>query len=202
MPVRAQGCLKYAYTNPQGTQQGYLAHKKQRHTPALGSQGGAVSYDRCSPVGSPLDPGDQPLSGASRVPILGLQVGRPIPPHKAMANPPITRVHVSRTSLSNLKTGEERIQMNPDRVWSLPTPLGAIGALMNRVLQPRPLVVLGLNVWMGTAAGADELVEIQKIPPRTNAHPLLLSTSLEHKRSNKTGHAYDPSCRSFFGDTI
>ena len=29
---------------------------------------------------------------------------------------------------------------------------------MNRLLQPRPLVVLGLNVWMGTAAGADELV--------------------------------------------
>ena len=25
---------------------------------------------------------------------------------------------------------------------------------MNRALQPRPLVVLGLNVWMGTAAGA------------------------------------------------
>ena len=39
-------------------------------------------------------------------------------------------------------------------------PIGAIGALMNRVLQPRPLIVLGLNVWMGTAAGADELVEI------------------------------------------
>ena len=38
---------------------------------------------------------------------------------------------------------------------------GAIGALMNRVRQPHPLVVLGLNVWMGTAAGADELVEIQ-----------------------------------------
>ena len=36
--------------------------------------------------------------------------------------------------------------------------IGAIGALMNRVLQPRPLVVLGLNVWMGTAAGADELL--------------------------------------------
>ena len=31
---------------------------------------------------------------------------------------------------------------------------------MNRVLQPRPLVVLGPNVWMGTAAGADELVEV------------------------------------------
>jgi hypothetical protein len=31
---------------------------------------------------------------------------------------------------------------------------------MNRVLQPRPLVVLGLNVGMGTAAGADELVEV------------------------------------------
>ena len=38
--------------------------------------------------------------------------------------------------------------------------IGAIGALMNRVLQPRPLVVLGLTVWMGTAAGADELVEV------------------------------------------
>ena len=38
--------------------------------------------------------------------------------------------------------------------------IGAIGALMNRVRQPRPLVVLGLNVWVGTAAGADELVEI------------------------------------------
>ena len=37
---------------------------------------------------------------------------------------------------------------------------GAIGALMNIVLQPRPLLVLGLNVWMGTDAGADELVEI------------------------------------------
>ena len=32
--------------------------------------------------------------------------------------------------------------------------IGAIGALMNRVLQPRPLVVRGLNVWMGTAAGS------------------------------------------------
>jgi hypothetical protein len=39
-------------------------------------------------------------------------------------------------------------------------PIGAIEALMNRVLQPRPLVVLGLNVWMGTAAGADEPVEV------------------------------------------
>ena len=26
--------------------------------------------------------------------------------------------------------------------------IGAIGALMNRVLQPRLLVVLGLNVWV------------------------------------------------------
>ena len=32
---------------------------------------------------------------------------------------------------------------------------------MNRVLQPRPLVVLGLNVWMGTAAEADELVGLR-----------------------------------------
>ena len=29
---------------------------------------------------------------------------------------------------------------------------------MNRVLQPRQLVVLGLNVWMGTAAGAESIV--------------------------------------------
>ena len=39
--------------------------------------------------------------------------------------------------------------------------IGAIGALMNRVRQPHPLIVLGLNVWMGTAAGADELVGIE-----------------------------------------
>ena len=47
------------------------------------------------------------------------------------------------------------------------TPIGAIGALMNRALQPRPLVVLGLNVWMGTAAGADELVGLE-VPNRSN----------------------------------
>jgi len=46
--------------------------------------------------------------------------------------------------------------------------IGAIGALMDRVIQPRPLIVLGLNVWMGTAAGADELVEI---PTDASAHP-------------------------------
>ena len=62
----------------------------------------------------------------------------------------------------------------------------AIGALMNRVRQPRPLVVLGLNVWMGTAAGADELLEISTDasdysgPRRT---PFFLSTSLEQKTS-------------------
>jgi len=31
---------------------------------------------------------------------------------------------------------------------------------MNRVRQPRTLIVLGLNAEMGTAAGADELVEV------------------------------------------
>ena len=64
--------------------------------------------------------------------------------------------------------------------------IGAIGALMNRVHQPRTLVVLGLNAGMGTAAGADELVEIPtdaERPHRTKAHPLHLSTSLEQKRS-------------------
>jgi hypothetical protein len=52
-----------------------------------------------------------------------------------------------------------------------PEAIGAIGALMNRVLQPRPLVFLGLNVWMGTAAGADELVEIpaQNSPTESGA---------------------------------
>ena len=55
--------------------------------------------------------------------------------------------------------------------------IGAIGALLNIVLQPRPLVVLGLNVWMGTDARADELVEIPtgaERPHRIKAHPLLL----------------------------
>ena len=48
---------------------------------------------------------------------------------------------------------------------------------MNIVLQPRPLIVLGLNVWMGTDAGADELVEIPTDAERlfrTKTHPLLL----------------------------
>ena len=38
--------------------------------------------------------------------------------------------------------------------------IGAIGALRNRVHQPRTLLVLGHNAGMGTAAGADELVEV------------------------------------------
>ena len=71
---------------------------------------------------------------------------------------------------------------------------------MDRVQQPRTLVVLGLNVGMSTAAGADELVEFPasaERPHRTKAHPLHLSTSLEQKRKrakqSKTGRAYDPS---------
>ena len=50
---------------------------------------------------------------------------------------------------------------------------------MDRVLQPRPLVVLGLNVWMGTAAGADELVEVpyRKSRPGPRRTPFFLSTS-------------------------
>ena len=46
-----------------------------------------------------------------------------------------------------------------------PDPIGAIAALMNIVHQPRTLLVRGLNAGMGTAAGADELVEIP-----TDAH--------------------------------
>ena len=55
---------------------------------------------------------------------------------------------------------------------------------MNRVHQPLTLVVLGRNAGMGTAAGADELVEIPyrcNQLTRTKAHHLHLSTSLEHK---------------------
>ena len=44
--------------------------------------------------------------------------------------------------------------------------IGAIGALMNIVHQPRTLVVLGLNAGMGTAAEADELAEIPTRPWR------------------------------------
>ena len=58
---------------------------------------------------------------------------------------------------------------------------------MNIVLQPRPLLVLGLNVWMGTDAGADELVEIpaqnslavKALPtPFLQAHVMHRNTSL------------------------
>ena len=54
--------------------------------------------------------------------------------------------------------------------------VGAIAALMKRVRQPRPLVVLGLNVWMGTAAEADELVEVpyREFRPGPRRAPLLL----------------------------
>ena len=53
---------------------------------------------------------------------------------------------------------------------------------MNRVLQPRPLVVLGLNVWMGTAAGADELVEVPYIiPPENRSGQDILTGSVTSK---------------------
>ena len=47
----------------------------------------------------------------------------------------------------------------PPRTLSVEV-IGAIGALMNRVHQPRTLLVRGRNAGVGTAAGADELVEI------------------------------------------
>ena len=54
---------------------------------------------------------------------------------------------------------------------------------MNRVRQPRTLLVLGHIAGMGTAAGADELVEIpaQNSLTRTKTHSLHLSTSLRQK---------------------
>ena len=38
---------------------------------------------------------------------------------------------------------------------------------MNRVLQPRPLVVLGLNVWMGTSGAHPDLNELDEEPRLT-----------------------------------
>ena len=42
---------------------------------------------------------------------------------------------------------------------------------MNGVQQPRTLLVLGLNAWMSTAAGADKLVEIPSQKILTRYHP-------------------------------
>ena len=63
--------------------------------------------------------------------------------------------------------------------------LGAIGALMNRVLQPRRLVVFGLNVLMGNAAGADELVEIlhREFCPGPRRTPFIHRRVLSRKRA-------------------
>ena len=63
---------------------------------------------------------------------------------------------------------------------------------MNIVHQPRPLVVLGLNVWMGTSAGADELVEIPTdacVHPGPRRTPFFLSTStsLDERPSGPLG---------------
>ena len=53
---------------------------------------------------------------------------------------------------------------------------------MKRVLQTHPLVVLGLNVWMGTAAGADELMQkylLSRNVVQVPSHgPISLSLSL------------------------
>ena len=50
--------------------------------------------------------------------------------------------------------------LSPEACHALFCTIGAIGALLNIVHQPRTLLVRGLNAGMGTAAGADELVEI------------------------------------------
>ena len=69
---------------------------------------------------------------------------------------------------------------------------------MVRVLQPRPLVVLGLNVWMGTAAGADELVEIpyREFRPGPRRTPFILSTSTS---LDERGHFRDQKNLSMRG---
>ena len=58
---------------------------------------------------------------------------------------------------------------------------------MNRILQPRPLVVLGLNVWMGTAAGADELVADARQVPDAHCNVQLFFLFREDLR---TAHAF------------
>ena len=54
---------------------------------------------------------------------------------------------------------------------------------MNRVHQPRTLVVLGLNVGMGTAAGADELVEVpyREFRPEPRRTPFIYRRVLSRK---------------------
>ena len=86
----------------------------------------------------------------------------------------------------------ESSQVTLPRSQACAEAIGDIGALLNRVLQPRPLVVLGLNVWMGTAAGADELVEIPTdacAHPGSRRTPFFLSTSTSGPPL-KQEHAY------------
>jgi hypothetical protein len=83
------------------------------------------------------------------------------PPVVPGNEPPVTVTKKTTPSrVSDHFKGIYGLQDQHDHALRPPQGGGAIGALLNIVLQPRPLVVLGLNVWMGTAAGADELVEI------------------------------------------
>ena len=119
----------------------------------------------------------------------GLGADRALKDKLAPRPTPHSFARPSRPVFFSSPEGSCRVRLGPTiGKPDLPTflAIGATGAFMNRVHQPRPLVVLGLNVWMGTAAGADELVEIPtgaERPHRIKAHPLHLSTSLEQERS-------------------
>ena len=64
------------------------------------------------------------------------------------------RAREKRAKLAN-RAREKRAKLaSPNTLRQ--TAIGATGALMNRVQQPRTLLVLGLNAGMSTAAGADE----------------------------------------------
>ena len=62
--------------------------------------------------------------------------------------------------------------------------IGAIGALMNRVQQPRTLLVLGHNAGMSTAAGADELIETQQSSSDMPSRPIHATSDVLSLRSD------------------
>ena len=66
---------------------------------------------------------------------------------------------------------------------------------MNRVHQPRPLVVLLLNVWMGTAAGADFFIvslELSDPPVQTMKQKILYQTMTLPQARNPNFHNLNP----------
>ena len=78
-----------------------------------------------------------------------------------------TKVHHRRRFEMSQEICElKKQQVNVPAPNRLPPSRRTGGPLMNRVHQPRPMIVLGLNAGMDTAAGAEN---IPKAPPSANA---------------------------------